>query len=68
MTKHASEDLIRAFNQRKGDRSFTDLGHTLMISPLLLERFAQGLQFQDSTTYDKIVAWIQGENPQPPVG
>jgi len=68
MTKRASDELIEAFNQRKGDRNFTTLGHEIMVSPMLLERFAQGLQIQDETTYHKIVAWVEGKNPQPPVG
>ena len=68
MTQKASEALIEQFNERKGDRSFKELGNKLMISPSLLERFSQGQQFEDETAFNKIVAWIKSENPQPPVG
>lgn len=68
MTKKATEAQIRAFNQCKGDRSYHELGDELMISPVVLERFAQGAQFQEETTFDKIIAWLKGQNPQPPVG
>lgn len=68
MTKKATPEQIEKFNARKGDRSFEELGQDLMISPEILQRFPEGLQFQDETTFDKIVRWIEGENPQPPVG
>lgn len=68
MTKKASVAQIKLFNQCKGTRSFEELGNELLISPMMLERFAQGLQIQDETTYDKIVDWLRGQNPQPPVG
>jgi hypothetical protein len=68
MTNIASNAQIKTFNQRKGKRGYEELAEKLLISPMLLERFAQGLQIQDQTSFDKIVAWIEGENPQPPVG
>jgi hypothetical protein len=69
MTKIASDVQIEAFNLRKGSRSFEELGNDLMISPDMLTRFAQKQQFQDETTFDKIVTWIEsGKRPQPPVG
>jgi hypothetical protein len=68
MTQKASETQIKAFNQRKSNRSFKELGSELMISPMLLEQFALGLQFQNEVIFDKIVQWIEGKNPQPPVG
>ncbi|NDJ77318.1 MAG: hypothetical protein GYB65_13780 [Chloroflexi bacterium] len=68
MTKRATETQIEKFNHLKGDRSFEELGEKLMISPQFLERFAQGLQMQAETTFDKIVAWLEGKNIQPPVG
>lgn len=68
MTKKATEQQINQFNMRKGDRSFKALGEELKVSPELLQRFAEGLQFQDEAAFDKIAVWVEGENPQPPVG
>jgi hypothetical protein len=69
MTKIASDVQIKAFNMCKGSRSIEELGNDLMISPHMLKRFALGQQFQDETTFDKIVTWVEsGQRPQPPVG
>lgn len=68
MSKKATEAQIKKFNARKGDQSYKALGEKLLISPELLERFAEGQQFQDETAFEKIAAWADGDNPQPPVG